>query len=203
MGPQLCAIIPPCGTKVPQSRCLFWGLLRVRHGSIQMKPFSLFSRRVPLTVSLSIIVACALVGFLASTMRPVNPLTGARQAPVVTSTVEQPRRINEMRPPADLTRRRVAPAIGLPPLNDVVLPLPSFPAPAGLERDAQGINQVVKLRAAESPPQPERATPVKGFVSDGRHPQRMAQQRPSAPSKPITSLKNIPLIGPVSSFLGG
>jgi hypothetical protein len=185
-------------------------LLRVRHGNTQMKPFSLFSRRVPLSVSLPVMVACAATGFVASTMRPASPLTDApqspRQAPVATSTVEQQRRVSEMQPSADLTQPRVAPATALPPLDQAALPLPSFPASAGLERDARGPDHVVTpapLPATVLPPQQMRATPVKRSVSDARRPQRVAQQRPSAPSKPSTGLKSIPLIGPVFSFLGG
>ena len=59
------------------------------------------------------------------------------------------------------------------------------------------------LPVAVLPPQQMRATPVKRSVADARRPQRVAQQRPIAPSKPSTGLKSIPLIGPVFSFLGG
>lgn len=173
-----------------------------------MNPFSLFSRRVPLSISLPIIVACTGAGFIASTLRSASPPTGAPQAPrqasVATSTVEQPRRITEMQPFADLTQPRVPRVIALPPLDQTALPMPAVPALAGLERDAQVPNPIVTpapLPVAESPPQRTRATPVKRSVSDTHRPQRMAQQRPSAPSKSSTGLKNIPLIGSVFSLL--
>ena len=173
---------------------------------------SLFSRRVPLSFSLPIIVACAAAGFIFGTLPPVSQLTGAPQSPPqasgATSTVEQPRRISEMQPSADLTQPLVASFIALPPLDQTALPMPVVPvvpAPAGLEHDAQVPDHVVTpapLPLAESPPQRTRAT-VQPSVSATRRPQRMAQQRASVPSKPSTGLKSIPLIGPVFSFLGG
>jgi hypothetical protein len=170
----------------------------------------LSSRRVRLVISLPVIAACGVLGFIASAVHPGRTTTGASapqsQRPVAASTVEEPPRISEHHRLAEPASPREAASLALPPLDETTLPLPSFPTPAGLVRETQGPDHVVAPAPsppAESPPQRTGATPVKRSVSDGRHPQRMAQQRPGAPSKPSTGLKNIPLVGPVLSFFGG
>jgi len=168
----------------------------------------LSNRRVPLYVSVPIIIACAAAGFIASAMQARSTATGKSQlhrsaapsqGPGATTTVWETPRTSDNHLSAQLPPPRNAASLGLPPLDETALPLPSFPAPAGRERDAQGPGPIVKPapQPLPAPRQQTRATQEERSASNGRRPQRTAQQRSSAPS---VGLKNVPIIGPVFSL---
>ena len=204
-----------CGTNgvaKPLTRTL---LLRVASRNPAMSKLALLSnRRVPLYVSVPIIIACAATGFLASATQSRSTATGKSQihrsagpsqGPSATTTVEKPPRISDNHLSAQLTPPRDAASLALPPLDDSALPLPSFPASAGLERDARGPGLIVKpapqpLPVTTSPPQRTRATRAEQPAANAQRPQRTVQQHVAAPSPPSAGLKNIPILGPVFSL---
>jgi hypothetical protein len=149
---------------------------------------SLFSRRVPLRIWLPIVIACAVAGYVASTLRPVRP------------TADQPHTLRSERPsqapvtsPEDeheptMTAGQLSRAIGPP--RDVVEHREQTPADVGAP--------VPPLRATKGTR--ARASLAKHAVARASRPQRTAQQPAKAPSTPSAGLKNIPLIGPVFSL---
>src|SRR2546430_4562142 len=86
----------------------------------------LFSRRVPLYLSLPIIVACGAAGYIANTIQPgrtntSRPPAHTDQAPA--ATVQKPPPLGE-KPSAVPTPSRYVPSIALPPIEELDLPTP-------------------------------------------------------------------------------
>jgi hypothetical protein len=152
----------------------------------------LSTRRVPLYISLPVIVACGAAGFIGSTLRPADTIAGQvaayrsatpRQAPVMASSI--------------LHQPRDAPSIAVPPTAEVDL---QTPAPQAVRRSDQVPDDVVEFTppsvpVTRSPPQRTKAARTKQSVVKARSAQRTAQQ-PTASE----SLKNVPLLGPALSM---
>ena len=170
-------------------------LLHVASRNSDMSRFApLFTRRVPLYISLPVIVACGAAGLIASTMRLGDTIAGQvaahrsaepSQAPVMASSA--------------LHQPRNAPSIAVPPTAEMDLPTP---APRVVGRSDQVPEDVVEstplsIPVTTSPPQRTKAARTERSVVKARRAQRTAQQPAVAPSKSSASLKNVPLIGPV------
>ena len=159
------------------------------HGKAHMsRVASLFSRRVPLRIWLPIVIACAVAGYVASTLRPPTadqPHTPRSERPSqasVTSPVDEHEPI--------MTAGQLLRAIG--PLRDVVEHREQTPVDVGAPAPPP--------RATKGKPPRTRASLAKHAAARASRPQRTAQQPAKAPSTPSAGLKNIPLIGPVFSL---
>jgi hypothetical protein len=160
---------------------------------------SLFSRRVPLYVSLPLVVGCGAAGYLASTWQPVPSLPTAQptQGSVVANT-ELPSREPRRAPASSKSKSIVL------PIEEIDLPTPAVHAAKAAERQGTDSDEVQPappstpmMKAARRSPRADR--PVRS-TSKAR-PQRTAQQRPGPPAPPPTGLKSIPIIGPMFSLL--
>ena len=96
----------------------------------------LFTHRVPLQISVPIVVACAAAGFFASgldhgeTARGASQMSAAvSQGPVATSTIVEPPRMIEQTLAENPQQPLAMAAVALPPLDAAALPLPSYPDP--------------------------------------------------------------------------
>ena len=169
----------------------------------------LFTHRVPLQISVPIVVACAAAGFFASgldhseTTRGASQMSAAvSQGPVATSTIVEPPRMREQTLAEDPQQPLAMAAVALPPLDAAALPLPSIPIPAKVEPPAQepAVKPEPPAPETKSPPARTRAAPSQQrSASTARRPRRIAQQ--PGPSTPTGGLKSIPLIGPMFSVL--
>ena len=167
--------------------------------------------RVPLYVSLPIIVAFAAAGFVASVEQPDGTTAGAStthgsadlsQALETTTAVEPSPRIDEKQLSAEATPPPVAAATALPPTDEAAPAARLTPIPTVPERHAQQEPQrLAKPALPPSPAKPERqqARATRPETNAAR-PQRTAQQRPSAPYASSAGVKSIPFFGPVLSF---
>jgi hypothetical protein len=156
---------------------------------------SLFSRRVPLYVSLPLIVGCGAAGFLASTWQPVPSLP--TQGSVVANT-ELLSREPQLAPASSRSKSIVL------PIEEIDLPTPAVQAAKVAERQGTDSDEAQSapastpmMKAARRSPGADR--PVRS-TSKAR-PQRTAQQRTGPPAPPPTGLKSIPIIGPMFSLL--
>jgi hypothetical protein len=174
-----------------------------------MSRLPLFSQRVPLYISLPVIVACGAVGYFANTIGPLSTIFGEAQihrpaepepshAAVATSpaTPDQKELSGSSAPPRD------AQSVALLPADEVDLPTP---APRVIERNERVPANVIEP-APPGPvtkvmPEHPRATRAVRVASKPRRPQRVARQPTSTPATASTGLKSIPLIGPVFSLL--
>jgi hypothetical protein len=150
---------------------------------------SLFSRRVPLRIWLPIVIACAVAGYVASTLRPVRP-TADQQTPRSERPSQAPvtSPVDEHEP--TMTAGQLSRAIAPP--RDVVEHREQTPADVGAPAPPP--------RATKGKPPRTRAARAKHAVARASRPQRTAQQPAKAPSTSSAGLKNIPLIGPVFSL---
>ena len=162
---------------------------------------SLLRRRVPIYVWLPIILACAVAGSIASTLRPVPPIPSpphvpraekSSQIPLVASPVEE----------APTAESQLSSALA-PPREPAVIALPTeeldLPSPSVVERQEQ-------VPAGIAPRTPVPKVHAKVASNDGsaakpRRPQRMSQRTVKVPSKSAGALNNVPIIGPMFSLL--
>jgi hypothetical protein len=164
-----------------------------------------FSQRVPLYISLPVIVACGAAGYIASTMRPSTTMIGHAQihrpaepepSQRAVATSDQKELTGASAPP------RGAPSVALPLADEVELPRP---ARRVVERNERAPANVIE----PAPPVPvtkalserPRATRAVRAATKPRRPHRVARQPTSTPAIASTALKSIPLIGPVFSLL--
>lgn len=170
----------------------------------------LVSRRVPLSVSLPIIVACGTAGFIASTMQPramspgtpqIHGSADAHQLPVATPAVEDPSRASETELYAQLTPPRDAPSDAVSSADEMAPPPELATVPTTPGHETQQARRLVKPAQSPTPSSvkapPQRTTQV---VRPARS-QRAIQSRTVVRSTSATGLKNIPLVGPVFSLL--
>jgi hypothetical protein len=171
----------------------------------------LFTHRVPLQISVPIVVACAAAGFFASspdygeTARGASQMSSAvSQGPVATPTIVEPSQMTEQmlaeNPPQPLAMA----AVTLPPLDAAALPIPSIPTAAKVEPPAQepAVKPEPPAPETKSPPARTRAAPSQQrSASTSRRSRRIAQQPASDPTTSSGSLKSIPLFGPMFSVL--
>jgi hypothetical protein len=161
------------------------------HGKAHMsRVASLFSRRVPLRIWLPIVIACAVAGYVASTLRPVRP------------TADQPHTLRSERPSQ-------APVTSPEDEHEPTMTAGQLSRPIGPPRDVAehreqtpaDVRAPVPLSPAmKGKPARARAARAKHAVARSSRPQRTAQQPAKAPSTSSAGLKNIPLIGPVFSL---
>jgi hypothetical protein len=163
---------------------------------------SLLRRRVPIYIWLPIVLACAVAGSIASTLRPIPPIPSpphvprtekSSQSPLIASPAEEAPRTAE-----SLLSR----AFG-PPREPAVIALRTeeldLPSPSVVERQEQ-------VPAGIAPRTPVRKVHAK-VASDDRlapkayRPQRRLQRPGKVPSKSAVSLKNVPIIGSMFSLL--
>jgi hypothetical protein len=162
---------------------------------------SLLRRRVPIYIWLPIILACAVAGSIASTLRPLPPIPSpphvpraekSSQSPFIASPAEEAPRTAE----SPLSR-----AFG-PPREPPVIALPTeeldLPSPSVVERQEQVPAEIA----------PRTTVPkVQAIASNDRlapkayRPQRRSQRPGKAPSNSAVGLKNVPIIGPMFSLL--
>ena len=163
---------------------------------------SLLRRRVPIYVWLPIILACAVAGSIASTLRPVPPIPSpphvprgekSSQSPLITSPAEEAPRTAES---------QLSSALG-PPREPAVIALPTeeldLPSPSVVERHEQ-----VPAGIAPRTPVPKLHAKVANndrSAVKARRPQRMSQRTVKVPSKSAGALNNVPIIGPIFSLL--
>ena len=172
----------------------------------------LLNQRVPLYISLPVIVACGVVGFIASTVQPpggtiTDQVISHRsaelsQAPVAASTTEEPARIGEKELARALHQPRSAPSITVPPTADTDLPAP---APTVVWRRDEAPNDIVEptpplVAVTTSPARRTKPARTDRPLVKVRRAQQAAQLPARPPSKSSASLKNVPLIGPVFSL---
>ncbi len=159
----------------------------------------MFSRRVPLYVSLPVIVSCGAVGYVAGTWRP-GPTPHSSARPNHTAVVANTAPSEPQLAPASET----GPTVALP-IDEIDLLMPTVPTTKIVEPLRTNPNDNVRsappfapvLKAAPRAPRADR--PVRS--TSKTRPQRATQQRPGPPTPPPSGLKSIPLIGPVFSLL--
>jgi len=160
---------------------------------------SLLRRRVPIYVWLPIILACAVAGSIASTLRPVPPIPSpphvpraekSSQIPLVASPVEE----------APTAESQLSSALA-PPREPAVIALPTeeldLPSPSVVERQEQ-----VPAGIAPRTPVPKVHAKVASndrSAAKARRPQRMSQR--TVKVKSAGALNNVPIIGPMFSLL--
>jgi hypothetical protein len=158
-----------------------------------------FSRRVPLYVSLPVIVGCGAAGYVASTWQPgQTPHRPARpnHAAVVANTAP-----NE---PQLAPTSGTFPTLALP-IEEIDLPTPAVPATKVAEHLKTNPDENVRPApefdpAIKAAPHAARSDRPVRATSKAR-PQRTAQERTGPPTSPPSGLKNIPIIGPLFSLL--
>jgi hypothetical protein len=165
---------------------------------------SLFSRRLPLYIWLPIVLACAVAGYIASTLRPL-PSTphlprAARpsQVPVITSPAHELPRTAESQLARALGSPHGIPAIAPP--NDEVEDLQGS-VRSVVERRKQAPADVGAPALAAKRNPPRARTAREHSLAKPRRPQRAAQQPANARSSSSAGLKSVPVIGPVFSLL--
>jgi len=144
---------------------------------------SLLRRRVPIYVWLPIILACAVAGSIASTLRPVPPILSPPHVPRVEKSSESP-----------LIASPAEPAVIALPTEELDLPSPSV-----VERQEQ-------VPAGIAPRRPVPKVHAKVASNDrsaakARRPQQMSQRTVKVPSKSAGALNNVPIIGSMFSLL--
>jgi hypothetical protein len=151
---------------------------------------SLFSRRVPLRIWLPIVIAFAVAGYVASTLRPVRPTADQPHTPRSERPSQAPvtSPVDEHEP--TMTAGQLSRANGPP--RDVVEHREQTPADVGAPAPPPRATKGKSPRA--------RVARVEHAVARASRPQRTAQQPVKAPPTPSAGLKNIPLIGPVFSL---
>jgi hypothetical protein len=167
------------------------------------RPGALFGRRVPLYLSIPIVVACGVTGYAVGTKALLS--TAASQAQIhpapgtsdVAATLPANEPSNVTVRPGDASSIAVAvPEVELPP------PLPprlehNEPTPEAAH-DAPRSGAVL---VTEATPEQRRANPAVRTASKFRRLHRPARQLKGAPTTAANGLKSVPLIGPVFSFL--
>lgn len=176
--------------------------LRSRKKAHMSRVASLPRRRVPIYIWLPIILACAVAGSIASTLRPVPPSPSPPHVPRAEKSSQSPLFAS----PADEAPRTaegpLSRAFG-PPSESAHIALPTeeldlLPSPSLVERHEQipaGIaprTAVPKVHAIASS---DRLAP-KAYRS-----QRRSQRPSKVPSKSAVGLNNVPIIGPMFSLL--
>jgi hypothetical protein len=170
----------------------------------------LVSRRVPLLVSLPIIVACGTAGFIASSMQPrvmspgtprIHGSAGTDQLPVATPAVEEPSRASETELSAQLTPPRDAPSDAVSSVDEMAPPPELATVPATSGHETQQVRRLVK--PVQYPTPLSVKAPLQRTTRVVRPPrsQRAIQSRTIVRSTSATGLKSIPLVGPVFSLL--
>src|SRR5262249_51194262 len=158
---------------------------------------ALFRRRVSLYVSIPIVVACGVTGYVAGT--PALHSTAASQAQVhpVPETSDAVA-ISQPNEPSSVT---VPPGDAFIAVSEVALltPLPLRERNYG-GGEAAGAPPV-PAPPKEAIPEQGRAGPVVHAVSNFLRPHRLARQPRSAPATTSNGLKNVPLLGPMFSLM--
>ena len=163
---------------------------------------SYFSRRVPLYIWLPIVFACAAAGFVASTLRQARGIPSPRSeapnhAPVTASQSEAliGPFSNQLSPALGEPRDQLSVALVVPEAD---LPTAAIPARTN-EWDAivpkgKSVSPAPKVKHAAT-----RAPPVRTgrSVARARRPPTTLQQPTKAVLTTSTSLKNVPIFGPV------
>lgn len=149
----------------------------------------LFSKRVPLYLSLPIVLACGAAGFLASVMYPGGSATGPlktqpsaemREGPVVTSGVDAPA-------PREVTTRQVA--SHEMPLGEETRPAVAVtPAPIITQHSAEMGKGPVATSGADAPV-PQEVTPRHAASHDVP---LGDETRPAAVATPVSTAPTIP-----------
>jgi len=163
---------------------------------------SLLRRRVPIYVWLPIILACAVAGSIASTLRPVRPIPSPPHVPRAAKSSQSPLIASPAEEAPRTAESQLSSALG-PPREPAVIALPTeeldLPSPSLVERQEQ-----VPTGIAPRTPVPKVHAKV---VSNDRsaakapRPQRMSQRTVKVPSKSAGALNNVPIIGPMFSLL--
>jgi hypothetical protein len=170
---------------------------------------SLSSQRVPLYISLPIILACGATGFVASTIRPGSMTVS--QAPLHRAAEPEPSHETVAVSPIAATPHQKQPSDVSGPPREVL----SVARPLAGEVDLRTPTPIVVARAVPAnvieaaPGVPvtkatsdrPRATRAVRASSKARRPPRVARQQTITPAPASTGLKSIPLIGPMFSLL--
>ena len=170
-------------------------LLRVASENAHMSRLApLFSQRVPLYISLPVILACGGAGYIASTIRPDSTIIG--QAKIY--------RHAEPEPSHGAVAASPVVEQATPDQKELSRALPP-PRPRVVERNERMPGNVIepapRVPVAKAMPEGPRATRAVRAASLPRRPRRVARPPTSTPASASTGLKSIPLIGPVFSLL--
>ena len=186
-------------------------MVRMASGNAPMSCLaSLSSQRVPLYISLPIILACGATGYVASTIRPGSMTVS--QAPLHRPAEPEPSHetvaVSPIAVHATPDQKQLSDVSGPP--RDVL----SVARPLAGEVDLRTPTPIVVARAVpanviEAAPVPvtkatsdrPRATRAVRASSKARRPPRVARQQTITPAPASTGLKSIPLIGPMFSLL--
>jgi len=159
---------------------------------------SLLRRRVPIYVWLPIILACAVAGSIASTLRPVRPIPSPPHVPRAEKSSQSPSPAEE----APRTAENQLSGASGPSREAAVIALPTeeldLPAPSIVKRQEQ-----VPVGIAPRSAQPKVHASVASndrSAPKARRPQRISQRAVKVPSN-AGGLKNVPIIGPMFSVL--
>jgi hypothetical protein len=180
-------------------------LVRMASGIAHMSRFaSLSSKRVPVYISLPIIVACGAAGYIANTIRPGGTIIS--QAPIHRLAEPEPVAVSPVAVHATPDQKQLS-RVSVP-RRDVLLPLagevdlptlnPNVVARGVPAKVIEPAPRVPVTKAMSNRPRATRAVRTR---SKARRPQRVARQPTSTPAPASTGLKSIPLIGPVFSLL--
>jgi hypothetical protein len=163
---------------------------------------SLLRRRVPVYIWLPIVLACAVAGSIASTLRPIPPIPNPPHVPRAENSSQSPLTASPAEE-APRTAESLLSRVFGPLREPAVIALPTeeldLPSPSVVERQEQ-----VPTGIAPRTPVPKVHAKV---ASDDRlapkayRPQRRFQRPGKVPSKSAVGLKNVPIIGPMFSLL--
>jgi len=159
---------------------------------------SLLRRRVPIYVWLPVVLACAVAGSIASTLRPVRPIPSPPHVPRAEKSSQSPSPAEE----APRTAENQLSGASGPSREAAVIALPTeeldLPAPSIVKRQEQ-----VPVGIAPRSAQPKVHASVASndrSAPKARRPQRISQRAVKVPSN-AGGLKNVPIIGPMFSVL--
>ena len=163
---------------------------------------ALFRRRVPLYVSIPIVVACGVTGYAASTTALFS--TDATQVRIhPTPETSDAAAIHLAKEPSNVTARPGdAPSIVMA-VREVELP-PPLPRLGHDESTPEAVHDTPRpgpLLVTEATHEQRRVSPAVRAASKFRRLHRMARQPKSAPATASNGLKSVPVIGSVFSLL--
>ena len=168
--------------------------------ALMIRPSSLFRRRVPIYIWLPVVVACAAVGFVASTLRTYRPVPSPPHIQHADGALAPPATDVRAAVTAD-GQSQISRAIGPPREPTIVLPVDEMDLPTPVLADKAPEYRKETLPEVTLPPT-RAATYQRAKVprsdrprSAGRHARRSEQNPAKAHQASTGGLKNIPVIG--------
>ena len=167
------------------------------------RPGALFRRRVPLYISIPIVVACGVTGYAVGTKALLGTVASQAQihpAPETSDVAAIP----PAKGPSNLTIRPADASSIAVAVPEVEHPPPLPPRLEHNEATPEAAHDAPRpgpLLVTEATPEQRRASPAVRTASKFRRLHHPVRQLKSAPTTASNGLKSVPLIGTVFSFL--